>query len=58
MKVLILADEESRSLWDYYDPQKTRDVELIPLLRGPEQEIPGVSGDDGELSAPVCAGQP
>lgn len=29
MKVLILADEESRSLWDYYDPQKTRDVELI-----------------------------
>ncbi len=29
MKVLVLADEEVKSLWDYYDPAKTKDVELI-----------------------------
>ena len=29
MKILVIADEESRSLWDYYTPDKLRDIELI-----------------------------
>ena len=29
MKILVVADEEVKSLWDYYDPKRTRDVELI-----------------------------
>ena len=29
MKVLILADEEVKSLGEYYDPEKTRGVDLI-----------------------------
>lgn len=29
MKILIVADEESRSLYDYYDSSKLRDVDLI-----------------------------
>ena len=29
MKVLLIADEEERGLWDYYRPEKLRGVELI-----------------------------
>ena len=29
MKILAVADEESKSLWDYYTPDKTEGVELI-----------------------------
>lgn len=29
MKVLVLADEESKSLWDYFDKSKLEGVELI-----------------------------
>ena len=29
MKILIIADEESRSLWDHYSPEKLEGVELI-----------------------------
>ncbi len=29
MRILLLADEPSRSLWDYYSPDKVKDVELI-----------------------------
>lgn len=29
MKILLIADEESRFLWDYYQPETLRDVDLI-----------------------------
>ena len=29
MKILTIADEESKALWDYYDPDRLRDVDLI-----------------------------
>lgn len=29
MKILAVADEESRSLWDFYDKSKLEGVELI-----------------------------
>ncbi len=29
MKILVLADEESKSLWDYYTPDKLEGVEMI-----------------------------
>jgi predicted phosphodiesterase len=29
MKILVIADEESKSLWDYYTPDKLEGVELI-----------------------------
>ena len=29
MKILVIADEESKSLWDFYTPDKLRDVDLI-----------------------------
>lgn len=29
MKILIIADTESRSLWDFYDPSKLEGVDLI-----------------------------
>lgn len=29
MKILAIADEESKSLWDYYEPEKLSDAELI-----------------------------
>ena len=29
MKILVLADEECRSLWDYYKPGKLKDIEMI-----------------------------
>ncbi len=29
MKILALADEESPSLWDYYDKSKFKGVDLI-----------------------------
>ena len=29
MKILLLADEPSRSLWDYYSPEKLAGIELI-----------------------------
>lgn len=29
MKILVLADHESKSLYEFYDPQKLKDVELI-----------------------------
>ncbi|MBP0974400.1 MAG: metallophosphoesterase [Oscillospiraceae bacterium] len=29
MKILLLADEPSKSLWDYYDPKKMEGIELI-----------------------------
>lgn len=29
MKVMFIADEESKSMWDYYDPSRTEGVELI-----------------------------
>ena len=29
MKILVLADQESRSLYDFYSPEKLKDVELI-----------------------------
>lgn len=29
MKILVLADVESKSLWDYFKPEKLQDVDLI-----------------------------
>lgn len=29
MKILIIADEESRSLWDHYSPEKLEGIELM-----------------------------
>lgn len=29
MKILAIADEESRALWDFYDPSRTSGVDLI-----------------------------
>lgn len=29
MKILVVADEEAKVLWDYYDPDKTKGVDLI-----------------------------
>lgn len=29
MKILVLADHESKSLYDYYEPEKIKDVDLI-----------------------------
>ncbi len=29
MKILVLADEESKSLWDYFSPDKLEGIELI-----------------------------
>ena len=29
MRVLIVADEEAKALWDYYDPARVEGVELI-----------------------------
>ena len=29
MKLLLIADEENRALWDYYDPERTKGVDLI-----------------------------
>ena len=29
MKILTIADEESKSLWDYYDPERLRGIDLI-----------------------------
>lgn len=29
MNILVIADEESKSLWDYYDETKLKDVDLI-----------------------------
>lgn len=29
MKILVIADIESRSMWDFYDPSKLEGVDLI-----------------------------
>lgn len=29
MKILVVADEESKSLWDYFSPDKLADIDLI-----------------------------
>lgn len=29
MKILVIADEENKALFDYYDPVRTKDVDLI-----------------------------
>lgn len=29
MRILVIADEESKSLWDYYEPSKLKDIDLI-----------------------------
>ena len=29
MKILAIADEESRYLWDFYEPGKLKDIDLI-----------------------------
>ncbi|TYP79684.1 hypothetical protein [Paenibacillus methanolicus] len=29
MKILIVADEESQYIWDHFDPERFKDVELI-----------------------------
>ena len=29
MKILVIADEESKYLWDYYEPGKLKDIDLI-----------------------------
>jgi len=29
MNILVIADEEAPSLWDYFRPEKLKDVDLI-----------------------------
>ena len=29
MKILVVADEESKSLWDFYTPRKLKGIDLI-----------------------------
>ena len=29
MKILLIADKESKILWDYFDPERLEGVELI-----------------------------
>lgn len=33
MKILAVADEESKSLWDFWDKSKLEGVELILYMR-------------------------
>ena len=33
MKILLLSDIESESLWEYFDKSKVSDYSLIPLCR-------------------------
>ena len=33
MKILIVSDEESPALWEFYSPEKLADIDLIFVLR-------------------------
>ena len=44
MNILVIADEEAPSLWDYFRPEKLKDVDLI-ILRRFKSEISFLSGN-------------
>ena len=29
MRILVIGDHESKSLWDFYEPSKLEDIDLI-----------------------------
>ena len=42
MKILAVADEESKYLWDHFSPDKLRDVDLILVEGYKQQDLPRV----------------
>ena len=58
MRLLAVADEEDKGLWDYYSRDKLQGAELILALRGPGLPLPGISGHDGGGPGVLCTRQP
>ena len=52
MRILAVADEECKSLWDYYKPEKLAGVDMIVC---PLREL---SGHHGAAAGDLCAWQP
>ena len=38
MRILLIADEESKYLWDYYQPGRLKDIDLIRSCGARKQE--------------------
>lgn len=47
MKILALADMESKALWDYFDRDKIQDVDLILSCGDLKASYLSFPGDDG-----------
>lgn len=58
MKILAVADEECKALWDYFTPDKLEGVELIIGLRRFEPPLSGIPCHHGARAAFVRTRQP
>ena len=57
MRILLLADEESKALWDFFSPDKIRGYDLI-ISRGSESSLSDPARHLYLGSTAVCARQP
>lgn len=58
MKILAVADEESKYLWEYYEPSKLRDIDLIIGCGGPEPALYELFVRCSAGSGALCTRQP
>ena len=47
MRILVIGDHESKSLWDFYEPSKLEDIDLIISCGDLEPPIPFFPRDNG-----------
>ncbi len=58
MNILVVADEESKSLWDYYEKSKLEDIDLILSCGDLFSFLPLLSGDHVQSTCSVCPWKP
>ena len=56
MRILAIADEESKYLWDYFQKEKLEGIDLI-LSRRSEHELSDFSRHFYHGAGPVCKGK-
>ena len=54
MKILLVSDKENDHIWDHFDPQRFKDVDLI-ISCGDITKISIISGYNGECTVILCA---
>ena len=57
VKILVLADHESKALYEYFEPEKVKDVDLVLACGDSEKRVSGFLRVYVPCAGTVCVGK-